>query len=294
MQARPGADRVSAPGAADQPHDTPDHSTPSDRKDTAMFRTLLAALLRSLSAAPQPAAPTPTRPVLPRHQVIMTDAPASPAVATPPRPTTRSGKIYCPDRLALVVFDQEARLAAPFMGAFDPRLVDAVQGLPGLVRDSITDIAAGLSMANDLLADQHPGLLRRIWLLSDGYPNPENQPIDRMVSRAIAQRTNINTIGIGLPGGYDRALLERIAARTHNGRFAEAQTAADLNRIFGGAARPRKPGSHRGEATVFVVDVSGSMRTPMGPPQRMGATQRIDAVSEAMSGLLRYKQARWS
>ena len=209
-----------------------------------------------------------------------------------PRPRPQAGPastpIRCPDMLALVAFDHEARLVAPFSGAFDARFAAAVQDLPQQVRGSITNIAAGLAMANDLLAQQPKGLLRRIWLLSDGYPNPANQPIDAQIQRAADQHTNINCVGIGMPGGYDRLLLERIAASTRTGRFCEAQTAADLGRAFDGAAQPKRPGSHRGEATVFLVDVSGSML------ERMGTARRIDAVAAAMLGLLRYKQARWS
>ena len=256
-----------------------------------MLRSILAALFRRPAAAPspqpQPAAPKPSRPARPRHRVIMTDTNARPA-RTASRNSDHPGKLYCPDRLALIAFDDRARLVAPFMDAFDARFASAVQDLPGQVRGSITNIAAALSMANDLIADQHPGLLRRIWLLSDGHPNPRNQPIAQEVGRAISQRTNLNTIGIGQPGDFDRALLERIAGRTHNGRFAEAQTVTELNRAFKGAEQRRQPGSHRGEATVFVVDVSGSMLSPMG------SDRRIDAVRDAMLGLLRYKQARWA
>ena len=249
-----------------------------------MLKLLISTLFPSVTYTQSP---QPAKPSRPRHNVVV--APTSKRKAhAAPRSAAPAGKLHCPDRLALVAFDQEARLVAPFMDSFDARFVSAVQALPDQVRGSVTNIAAGLTMANNLLADQHPGLLRRIWLLSDGYPNPAKQPIDSAVSRALAQRTNINTVGIGQPGDFDRFLLERIANRTHNGRFAEAQTVADLGLIFEGAAKRQRPGSHRGEATVFVVDVSGSM---LGA---MGSDRRIDAVRDAMLGLLRYKQARWA
>lgn len=202
--------------------------------------------------------------------------------------TAKPGQIACPDMLALVLFDHEARLVQPFAGAFDADLARAVSTLPGKLRGGSTNIAAGLALANDLLARQPAGLLRRIWLLSDGFPYPTEQPIDAEVARARAARTNINTVGIGDPGGYDRALLERIAAGTHNGRFAEADTIARLDALMARAAGPRPLGSHRGEATVFVIDASSSMTEPMGQ------ARRIDAVATAMLGLLRFKQARWS
>ena len=106
--------------------------------------------------------------------------------------------------------------------------------------------------------------------------------------RASRQHTNINTIGFDHPGGYDRALLERIAAATHNPRFTEAQTLDWLTATFRGPAKPRKPGSHRGEATVFLIDVSSPLASAMGDPRA------IDVVAPAMVDLIKYKQVMWS
>ena len=231
----------------------------------------------------------PARQILPAAAVVRV-APAT--AVSPPRlthtPASLAQAIRCPDILALVAFDHAAHCVTPFVGAFDSAFAEAVQKLPALVRDGCTDMAAGLMLANDLLASQPRGLLRRIWLLTDGYPNPADQPLWPQVERARRQYTNINTVGFGVPGKYDRELLERIAKATHNGRFSEAQTLNRLTAIFRDPARPRKPGSHRGEATVFVIDISGSMTSPMG------AQRAIDVVVTAMIELIKYKQGMWS
>ncbi len=274
---------------------------------------MLLDLIRALFAAPVTQL-TPARASVPVHQpravvtpfTSPTAMPAggkdvrdprgrfTPAATIPPTSaawrgrTQTPGQIACPDILSLVVFDHHVRLVQPFVGAFDAAFAKAVTALPGQVRGGMTDMTAGLALANDILARQPRGLLRRIWLLSDGNATPADQQIGEQVNRARAAHTNINTIGIGNPGGYDRALLERISAGTHNGRFAEADTVAKLDTLFAGAAGPRPVGSHRGEATVFLIDVSGSMT------EAMGNARRIDAVAAAMLGLLRFKQARWS
>lgn len=205
-----------------------------------------------------------------------------------PQPVQRAPGILCPDMMALVAFDHQARVVSPFAGTFDPAFAAATQTLPSLVERGQTNMAAGLALANRLLAAQPAGLLRRIWLLTDGHPNPPDQPIWEEVEKARQQRTNINTVGFGNPEAYDAALLGRIAAATHNGRFAAAGDLAGLNAAFRGPSGPRRPGSHRGEATVFVIDVSGSMANPMGQQRA------IDVVASAMIELIRYKQRRWS
>jgi Mg-chelatase subunit ChlD len=221
----------------------------------------------------KPAAPPPQpQPVLP--------AKAMPAKTMP-------APIHCADMLALVVFNDNAKSIGGFVSAHDTAFIKAVHALPSAVGGSTTNITAGLRVANDMLARMPHGLRRRIWLLTDGHAKCEVAGIWKEVHRAKAAYTNINALGIGDPDEFDRDLLMRIAGATHRGRYYEPQTIAALGCAFrDGAARKV---SHKGEATVFVIDASGSM--VLG---KMGDKTRIEAVREAMVALVNYKRQMWS
>jgi Mg-chelatase subunit ChlD len=196
---------------------------------------------------------------------------------------------HCPDMLSLVGFSNHASVLSPFVGAFDGRFAKAVQRLPETAaHGSMTNITAGLRVANDLLSRMPTGLRRRIWLLSDGGANEEVNGLWSQVHRAKAQRTNINTIGFGNRGEFDEDLLKRIAATTHNGRYFEATTIAALGHAFQHGKGRSRPVHHRGEATVFVIDCSASMT------ELMEKRKRIDVVRAAMHDLILWKQATWS
>ncbi|MEZ2145350.1 VWA domain-containing protein [Bradyrhizobium sp. DN5] len=215
-------------------------------------------------------------------------APASSNRAPVAQRRTPQPAIRCADLVALVVFNDHGKVLNGFISAFDGSFAKAVQALPNAVCGSWTNIADGLSVANDLLGRMPRGLRRRIWLLSDGCANPHNNAIWDEVARARAQWTNINTIGFGNPHEFDRDLLARIADATHNGHYYEATTVAALGQAFRRAASSRKGTNHRGEATVFCIDTSGSMTAAME------GQRRIEAVRDALNSLLVYKQKMWS
>ncbi len=206
-----------------------------------------------------------------------------------PRPPVRQEGIRCPDMLSLVGFNDNAKVLSPFVSAFDAGFVKAVQGLPSAVGGCSTNLTAGLRVANDLLGKMPKGLRRRIWLLTDGDANAEIDGITHQVARAGQLRININCIGFGDPGQFNKELLTRIAAATHNGKYFEVTTISALGATFRRAAGHRSHTNHRGEATAFVIDCSGSMVIC-----RMGGRQRIEVVRDAMADLLHYKQAVWS
>jgi Mg-chelatase subunit ChlD len=194
--------------------------------------------------------------------------------------------------LSLIGFNDNAKVLSPFVSAFDANFVKAVQGLPAAVGGYSTNLTSGLRLANDLIGRMPKGLRRRIWLLSDGGGNhPEDIAggILPEVERARQQYTNINTIGFGDPGQFDKALLTRIASTTHNGKFFEVTTINALGATFRRAAGHRSSTNHRGEASVFVIDCSGSMVL-----FNMGDRKRIEVVRDAMTSLIIYKQAVWS
>jgi Mg-chelatase subunit ChlD len=196
--------------------------------------------------------------------------------------------IRCADLVALVAFNDQGKVLRRFVSAFDSAFAKAVQALPSAVDGSWTNITDGLRVANDLLGRMPRGLRRRVWLLSDGCANPANNAIWDEVARARAQWTNINTVGFGNPHEFDRGLLARIAGQTHNGRYYEATTVAALGQAFRCATSSSKGAIHRGEATVFCIDTSGSMSAAME------GQRRIEAVRDALNSLLIYKQKMWS
>jgi Mg-chelatase subunit ChlD len=200
--------------------------------------------------------------------------------------------IQCPDMLSLIGFNDDAQLLSPFVSAFDAKFVNATQGLPAAVGGGSTNITAGLRLANNLLSRMPKGLRRRIWLLSDGggnHPEDLRGGITSEVERARQQFTNVNCIGFGDPGQFNKELLTRISNATHNGKYFEATTISALGATLRRAAGPRQHVNHRGEATAFVIDCSGSMVL-----FKMGERRRIDVVRDAMVDLIRYKQAMWS
>ena len=200
-----------------------------------------------------------------------------------------AGRIHCPDMMALVAFSESATTLSPFAGAYDGKFAAAVQQLPAVAgRGGTTNMTAGLRAANDLIARMPRGLRRRVWLLSDGGANVEVDGLWQQVTRAAAQHCNINTIGFGNRGEFDDQLLRRIAGATHNGKYCEATTIAALGQAFRRAAGQGHAVNHRGEATVFCIDTSASMTSPME-----GRT-RIAAVRNAMNDLIVWKQANWS
>jgi Mg-chelatase subunit ChlD len=215
--------------------------------------------------------------------------PTSASQSSMSRPPVRHEGIRCADMLSLVGFNDNANVLSPFVSAFDANFVKAVMGLPAAVSGCSTNITAGLRLANDLIGRMPRGLRRRIWLLTDGGANAEIDGIWRQVERARQQYTNINTIGFGDAGQFDKDLLTRVADATHNGKYFEATTINALGATFQHAAGHRPRTNHRGEATAFVIDCSGSMVI-----FSMGGRKRIEVVRDAMTDLLRYKQAVWS
>jgi Mg-chelatase subunit ChlD len=148
-----------------------------------------------------------------------------------------------------------------------------------------TNIADGLRKANEMLTYAPPGALKRIYLLTDGIPDREVGQIMPMVEQARRAYTNINTIGVGDPEQFDRALLERVAAATHNGRFVSVQSLRELtDALIAGGNGTTNMRSHRSETAVIVCDCSGSMA------HLMDGKSKIAVVEESLLRLLAYKQ----
>lgn len=188
-----------------------------------------------------------------------------------------------PDVIGLCGFHGQGFMISRPRQPHDATLLQACQTLHSRVSGFGTNISAGLQQGIDLLKPTPRNRLRRLWLLSDGYPNIDTSSILPLASQAKANYININTIGFG--NDFDEALLRRISGATHNGKFISVQTLQQLNDalVQGSKGRTRNH-NYRPETTIFSIDLSPSMY------ERMGDKTKIQVVEEALIHLLNFKQ----
>lgn len=187
------------------------------------------------------------------------------------------------DKLALVGYHDKAFVRAKPTHAHAPWLQERIFELPQRIGGSGTNITDGLRVAASLLQSQPKGVLRRIWLLSDGEANVERDQLGILMPQLNQAYINVNTIGFG--DSFDEPLLRWIASQTHSGQFCPVNTLRDLSATLT-QANVKYTGyrMHRPEVTVFTIDCSPSMT------QSMEGKRRIDVVVEALTHLLNYKQ----
>lgn len=199
-------------------------------------------------------------------------------------------KVFAPDRIGLVGFHDVAFVIAYPALAHSAKLLDRSQSLHGRVGGSGTNITDGLRKSVEMLTSAPKGVLRRIWLLTDGYPNRETGAIMSVVEQARRAYVNVNTIGFG--NSYDEGLLRQISSATHNGQFVPIRSLRELSMaLTTGSSNHSSEGRrrfHRAETTVLAIDLSPSMTEPME-----GKT-KVQVVQEAVLHLLNYKQRCFS
>ncbi len=198
-------------------------------------------------------------------------------------------KVYGADRIGLCGFHDRGFVIAKPAEAHAAWLQERGQQLHQKVGGSGTNLTDGLRKAVEMLQRTPRGILRRIWLLTDGYPNREIESMVSVVEAARRSYINVNTIGFG--DTYDEDLLRRISGATHNGKFVPVRTLQQLTDALVLSAngnnsrhRPR----HQAETTILAIDLSPSMTGSMG-----GKT-KIRVVEEAVLHLLHYKQQCFS
>jgi Mg-chelatase subunit ChlD len=195
----------------------------------------------------------------------------------------RPNKVFASDRIGLVGFNDTGFVIAKPAQPHAAWLQERVHKLHSKVSGSSTNIADGLRMSLSLIDRTPRGILRRCWLLTDGYPNRESSAIMGVVEQARQAHCNINCIGFG--DRFDKTLLCNISAATHNGQFITAKSLTQLTDAListdTGQHRRRR---HRAETTVLAIDLSGSMM------QSMAGSRKIDIVEQAILQLLYYKQ----
>jgi Mg-chelatase subunit ChlD len=208
-----------------------------------------------------------------------------PAPASLPQPVREPWTIYSPDRIGIVGFHDRGFIIARPATSFAPWLVERSQSLHTRL-GGLTNMTDGLRQALALTALAPPGVFRKIWLLSDGEPNVETESLFAIVHACRETSVKINTIGFG--DGYNRQLLEQIAAGSHYGRFISVHNLRELSQVLAGATPPAAPHRHRSEATILAIDCSSSMQ------EAMEDRSKIQVVEEAILHLLHFKQRLFS
>jgi Mg-chelatase subunit ChlD len=193
------------------------------------------------------------------------------------------------DQIALVGFHDQAFVISSLAKPGDAKLQQRALQLHTKVAGSGTNITDGLRKAINLLKNSPHGVLKRIWLLSDGEPNRETDRLFAVLADARRNHINVNTIGFG--DSFDENLLRRMAKATHNGRFFSVRNLRQLTAVLLADAK-KKPVAvrrqHRAENTVLAIDCSISMNWAMEN------TTKIRVVEEAALQLLLYKQRLFS
>lgn len=202
-----------------------------------------------------------------------------------------SSKIYAPDRIGLVGFHETAWIIAVPAEPHAAWLQMRTRELKSKANGKGTNITDAIRKGTEMLAGTPNGILRRLWLLTDGESNREESKLWDVVAAARDAYININTIGFG--DKFDRTTLQRIAASTHNGKFIAVSSLRQLtdaliahSRPHGGLNKIRH--HHRAETTVVCIDLSASMTEPMD------GKMKIEVVQEALDRLILYKQQVFS
>jgi Mg-chelatase subunit ChlD len=190
------------------------------------------------------------------------------------------------DRIAIVGFHDEAMVIAKPAEPHAAWLQERSSRLHEKVTGSWTNMTDGLRKAIQILERTPSGIYRKIWLLTDGYPNRETSYLMQAVEQARQARININCIGFG--DKYDEELLRRISGATHNGKFVPVQTLRELTDALVLSSGNRNQHHHRAETCVLTIDLSVSML------DSMEGKRKIDIVEQAILQLLHYKQQCFS
>jgi Mg-chelatase subunit ChlD len=104
------------------------------------------------------------------------------------------------DLVGLVGFHDRGFIVAKPAEPHAHWLQERVTSLPKRVAGNSTNMTDGLRKGLEILEKTPKNRYRRIWLLTDGKNNREQDKLMSMVAQAGLLHVNINTIGFGNPG----------------------------------------------------------------------------------------------
>ena len=200
---------------------------------------------------------------------------------------TISTKVYGSDKVGLVGFGENAWIIALPAEPHAAWLQARTRDLKFKADGKGTNLTAAIRVGTEMLKKTPKGILRRMWLLTDGEANRETHRLKDAVRDARAAYVNINCIGFG--DSFDSEQLKDISSATHNGKVFEISTLRELTNVLIANAKPqsslnKQHHHHRAETTVFCIDLSASMQ------ESMDGKRKIEIVQEALDRLLLYKQ----
>lgn len=174
------------------------------------------------------------------------------------------------ESIGYIGFADEAVVRLPLVSVNDPAALSAPLGLQA---GGQTNLTAALDMANALLYGAPQGAVKRLVVISDGFPNVKTDSLIRAACGCRESYISLDVVFIGEdPNAAD--LLRRVSSSTVHGRFIKVDELAAIRR----AVVRAEPLPHRRVgATVVAIDTSGSMSESL----RGTATTRLQAAVRA-------------
>jgi Ca-activated chloride channel family protein len=143
-----------------------------------------------------------------------------------------AGQLGPADRVSVVVFGTEARLAAEAVPA--ARRAEILAALDSVQPAGPTNLLLGLQLGYEVAQRQfRAGEINRVILCTDGVANIGSNDADEMLGNIKAYRdqgVTFTAAGFGT-GSYNDALLARLAAQG-DGRYVFIDSAAEARRVF--------------------------------------------------------------
>lgn len=132
------------------------------------------------------------------------------------------------DRVSIVVFDSEAKLALPVTLLNDKRKVRDIINV--IYAGGGTSIYKGLMLGFETLQkSMKPDHVNRVILLTDGYGSTPPETVINDAKKYIAQGMELSAIGVGV--GYNEALLAQLAS-AGGGLMHFAGSTPDIEKSF--------------------------------------------------------------
>jgi Mg-chelatase subunit ChlD len=174
------------------------------------------------------------------------------------------------ESIGYIAFADKADVKLPLVSVNDPAALSAPLSLTA---GGQTNLTAALDLANALLHGAPQGAVKRLVVISDGFPNLKTDGLIRAACGCREACISVDVVFIGEDPDA-AALLRRVSGSTINGYFIKADELAHIRR----AVVRADPLPHTREgATVVAIDTSGSMSEPL----RGTTTTRLQAAVRA-------------